>query len=486
MRTRALAASKFFVSLSIFFTATLTLAPTEVHAQTKYASSWGFGNYYRPFTATSPWNSRPVNPALGTYQVRKPLLNPTWIPSIAEGSYSTGVFMASEDDPSVTVYGRNPTGVPDPDAGKNHNITLPHWPDGVVPAPGSDGHADIVDTVSGIVHSFYQLRYADGKWTASMYAWTRLDGTGWGDAEHWSQGARASGTTSMAGLIRKHEIDDGAANYRHALAMSLPSHTLANGIGRPSYVAPATTADSSAIANTGAIPLGARLMLPATFDVSTLSTPQLRKIATTLKLYGAFVVDRNYDTAFGIFVENGSNFKIMPGGVWNNDVVADLEQIRAALREMVDADGWVDGNGNAMAAPAKNGLVSMRGAWIVQGGNVAGPGSFDSWQQSVVFPHTTTRLSQVNYSTGPSKVSWASVEPGTEMRFRSVAWAGAKIRIQVEVKNKLYFDSDYLGNGASVTFTWPNVAANHIKVTMLAESGINTASRVRGVLTPQE
>nr|WP_315401240.1 Atrophin-1 multi-domain protein [uncultured Duganella sp.] len=479
MRTRTNAASKFFVTLGIFLAASLA-APAR--AQANYAATSGWGTFYRPFAASSPWNSRPVRPALGTNEVKKPLLNPTWIPGIAEGAYSTGVFMAGAGDGAVTVYGRYTVGVPDPDSGKYRNITLPHWPAGVVPASGADGHADIVDTVTGIIHSFYQLRYADGKWSASMYSWTRVDGTGWGDPEHWSQGARASGTTPTAGLIRKHEIEDGTPNYRHALALSLPSHTLANGVTRPSYIAPATTADATATGNTGVIPLGARLMLPASFDATTLSTPQLRKIAQTLKLYGAYVVDRNYDTAFGIFVENGSNFKIMPNG-WSNLVVADLEKIRAALREVVRVDGWIDGDGNASGAAAQPGLVSMRGAWMVQGSNSAGPGTFDSWEQSVVFPATTRKLSQINYSTGVSKVSWAKLTPGTPMRLTAVAAGGATIRMQVKVANAIVYDSGYLGNGTAVAFNWPSAAGGSIAVTMLAESGLNMASRVRGVLT---
>ena len=76
----------------------------------------------------------------------------------------------------------------------------------------------------------------------------------------------------MAGIIRKHEIDDGMPYYMHALAMTLPQHTLANGISHPSYVAPATSTDNYAGNNTGTIPMGALMMLPASFDAASLSS----------------------------------------------------------------------------------------------------------------------------------------------------------------------------------------------------------------------
>lgn len=469
------------VASTIVMMGSIFLTTPAAHAQTASTASSGFGTYYRLFAATSPWNSRPVKPVLGNNQVNKPLLNPGWVPAITSGSYSTAVFMATAQDQSMTIYGTTSAGVGDPDTGKFRNITLPRWPANVEPAPGSDGHADIVDTVSGVMHSFFKLKKTNGKWTATMYAWTRIDGSGWGDAVHWSQGARASGVAPAAGLIRAHEINDGASHYSHALALSLPHHTLANGITAPSYVQPATTADTDALLNFGKIPLGARLMLPASFDANALSTPQLRKIATTLKSYGAYVVDRNYDTAFTLYVESGTNFNIMPNGVWNNQVVADLEKIRAGLREMVSAEGWISGWGTSMSNSTAPNLLSMRGAWVNQGTTVQGPGAFDTWQQAVVFPVSAKKLSQVNYSTGLSKVSWAKVAPGTRMRFTSMTTGGASVRLQVRINNVVEFDTGYLLNGVSATFAWPK-NASAANVVVLSESGINKASSARGVL----
>jgi hypothetical protein len=479
-----MSALKFFKILlsSIIFSS--FWASGSANAQANYTASTGWGTYYNLFAANSPWNIRPINPALGNNQVKKPLYNPTWIPGVSGGAYSVQVFMATAKDPAVTIYGYTSAGVGDPDTGKHRNITLPHWPANVVPASGSDGHADIVDTVTGVIHSFFQLRKINGRWTAAMYSWTRVDGTGWGDPEHWSQGSRASGTVPAGGLIRLHEVDDNASHYKHALSMSLPAHTLANGITRPSYVAPATTTDYSAFANTGVIPMGARLMLPANFDTSTIRSLQLRKVANTLKLYGAFVVDRNYDTAFAIFVENGGNFKLMPNG-WDGQVVADLEKIRAGLREMVKSDGWIDGNGAILPPQQSQSLLSMRGAWMLPASNTVGTGAFNTWEQAIVFPYTTKKLSHVNYSTGVSKVSWSTLKAGTPLRFKAEATGGATIRMQVRVNNIITLDTGYLHHGTSSLLNWPNPAAGKITIIMFAESGINTVSKARGILTAE-
>jgi len=474
--------SRFGALLSAISLASAVVS-APVAAAENYTAASGWGTFKRPFAADSPWNSRPVYPVLGTAIVKKPLYNPTWIPSVSAGALSLTVFMAKAGDPPITIYGKTGTsGVADPDTGYYRTINLPRWPASVVPANGGDGHADIVDTVSGVIHSFYQLKNTNGKWTASMYSWSRLDGSGFGNGAHWSQGARASGAPSMAGIIRKHEIDDGMPYYTHALAMTLPQHTLANGISHPSYVAPATSTDNYASYNTGTIPMGALMMLPAGFDTNSLSSPKLRKIASTLKLWGAYVVDSNFDTAYGIHVESGAGFTLMPGGRWDTNVVADLEKIRAALRQVVSVSGWVNGNAvNYYKEPAQD-TLSMRGTWMLATGG-KGPGSFDTWQQSVVFPHTTTKISQVNYNNEISKVGWAKPVAGKRMRFSSVSSGGATIRLQVRVGGKVVVDSGYLGDGSATVFNWPSAAASNVAVTLLAESGVNTASRTRGVLT---
>ncbi|MHA0111648.1 hypothetical protein ACXYUI_31840, partial [Klebsiella pneumoniae] len=66
------------------------------------AQEWG--SYLKPFAADSLWNSRPVNPTFSNDVIP----TSTYSPLITNGDYSTGVFLASPNDPAVTVTG--PTG----------------------------------------------------------------------------------------------------------------------------------------------------------------------------------------------------------------------------------------------------------------------------------------------------------------------------------------------------------------------------------------
>lgn len=448
----------------------LALAGGGVAAQN--GTVWG--SYETPFAATSPWNSRPVNPKFSDFVI------PTsdYYPSIAEGAWSTGVFVAGSEDPPVTVVGPpNSKGVWDPDAGVHRTVAIPRWPADVIPASAADGHADIVDPVAGVIHSFYKLRQSAGQWMAAQYAWTRLDGRGWGDPAHYFQGARAAAVPTSGGLMRKHEIDDSRPLYRHALAMSLTYNALS---ANPAYVFPATSADrDAATTNTGKIPEGALVMLPPEFNVGSIQTPAVRKVAETLKTYGAYVVDRNRGTPYVIYVENGSGFNLHRGG-WNTVAAADLERIRQGLRQVVAVDGWVGGDDRPVEPERDLNLLSLRGPWTRTSGTVSG--SFETWEQAVVFPPSASATVMVN-SSGRSlhPVAWALPVAGQGYRLRAIATGGARLRLQLRDKasGATVFDSKELNNDEVADFVWPGGAVTPV-VTVI--SGIGTGSTVRAEL----
>jgi hypothetical protein len=437
------------------------------------SSSWG--TFLKPFAPDSLWNSRPVAPVLGDFVIPKS----NYYPRIGEGKYSLGVFLAKPTDDPVTVNGiSSRKGVWDPDSEVRHeSISIPRWPPEATPAEGSDGHADIVDPVSGIVHSFHVLRRENGRWLAAQYAWTRIDGRGWGDPAHYMQGARAAGVPSMAGLIRKHEVRNGDTLYRHALAVSLTFNALS---AQPAYVFPATSADTTANRNYGVIPEGTLLMLPESFDVQRIANPDLRKVAETLKVYGAYVVDRNVGTPFHIYVENGSGFNLH-GARWNSVVAAQLDRIRASLRPVISAAGWIDGNGRPYAPEKNLNLLSMRGPWRLQAG--ATLGIYDTWTQAVRFTEISTRTVQVNSSSRSMQaVSWANPTSGTTYRLTAVATGGARLRFQLRDRSsrQIVMDSKELGDGEMTTFVWPE---HPVAPIVWAISGAGPASTVRGTLT---
>jgi hypothetical protein len=433
-----------------------------------------WGTYLRPFAADSLWNSRPAAPVLGDFVVPKS----DYFPSVSEGAYGTGVFLAQSGDRPATITGLpGQKGLWNPDAEGYQDVIIPRWPVNVMPAEGNDGHAEVVDPVLKVVHSFWQLRRIDGRWCAAQYAWTRLDGRGWGDPAHYFQGARAAAVPTTAGLIRKHEVADGLPMYSHALALSLTFNALSP---KPSYIFPATSGDSGADkSNSGQIPEGALLMLPDTFDAGSIANADLRKVVQTLKIYGAYVVDRNHGTPFGIYVETGAGYNLHRGG-WSNVVAADLDRIRQALRQVVSAGGWIDGNGKRFVPERNLNLLSMRGPW--RNGTVVTPGAFDSWAQAVVFPPSPNRVLLDNVSgRGMNTVHWGIPEAGARYRLTANCIGGAKMRMLLHDRKTAVslFDSGELGEAESVAFEWP---AQPAALVLHAIGGVGQPSSVRGHL----
>lgn len=433
-----------------------------------------FSTFERPFSVNSLWNIRPRQIAFGKVVIPES----TYYPMVGTGKYSSKAFLANPSDAPVTVYPpAGALGVWDPDAEAHRaSVTIPHWPAETVPASGTDGHADIVDVESGIIHSFWQLRNIDGRWTAVQYAWARLDGRGWGDGVHYFQGARAAGIPPMAGLIRKHEINDGASQYNHALSMSLTY----NGMSEyEQYVFPATSGDRTWKDNTGRIPTGALMMLPPTFDATKISHPDLRKVVNTLKTYGAYVVDRNVGTPFYIYVENGSDFNLHKGG-WNSAVANDLQRIRAALRQVVYAKDWVNSQGEAVASLDPLNMVSMRGPWrpIVSGQPFP---VFESALQSVVFGATNKAYTAESSSDRAiSRVKWAKPVKGRLYEFRVEASNGGRAYLRYWGGGVQQFHSRALSHGETYRFRWPTVDGASI---LGVVSGIGEKTVIRAILT---
>lgn len=435
-----------------------------------FACAQGLGTPERPFAANSPWNIRPAKAVLGEPTIPRS----SYSPSVAEGRWSTGVFVALASDTTVDVLPLNgKPGVWDPDAEIHRPLVrIQRWPASVIPATGLDGHAEIVDPVAGIIHSFFQLSRQDGQWRAGQYAWTKLGGRGWGDPAHYFQGSRAAGVPTIGGLIRKHEILDGLPHYRHALAMSLTFNGLA---ADPPYVFPATSADSGARDNTGTVPEGSLMMLPPDFDTARIGNVHLRKVAETLKFFGAYVVDRNHGTPFAIYVENGSNFNLHSKG-WDNAVATELDRIRAELRPMLKSGGWVDSSGQTVTLERNLNLLSLRGPWRkLQGNQVA---EYQTLEQAVVFPPTTEPIVMVNWSgRNLSQVTWARAEAGKDYLLKVNSVGDAKLRLQLQaVDGTIALDTGAIEGGQSFKISWP---ALPVKVILLAYSGTSgKASRV--------
>lgn len=199
----------------------------------------------------------------------------------------------------------------------------------------------------------------DTSWRCHQVNVAHIADTGWGDRGRYYKGARAAGVPTCGGLIRRHEISDGDYIFRHALCMSMTYSGLAP--GPTPFIFPATASDTTFALNIGEIPEGALMMLPKTFNIEGLKNSILRKICRTLQIYGAYVVDRNTGTPFVIYVEGVDNwFNIKEyssdkyydgnGVVQSASIFGELDQIRAAMRQVVGQAGYLNANNNLLSA----------------------------------------------------------------------------------------------------------------------------------------
>jgi hypothetical protein len=136
--------------------------------------------------------------------------------------------------------------------------------------------------------------------------------------------ADAAGLPIFAGLVRYDEVAAGAIN--HALRFTVP-------VTQQAFTAPASHWASS-VTDSNAPPMGTRLRLKASFDISGFSA-QNQVILTALKTYGMILAD------------NGSAIYISgaPDSRWNNDDLAQLKTLVGADFEVVQM-GAIYSNAN--------------------------------------------------------------------------------------------------------------------------------------------
>src|SRR5688572_23762316 len=144
-------------------------------------------------------------------------------------------------------------------------------------AVGSNKHLLMIDRGQRAAYELAGAAYVNGKWTAKSGAifpltYNHRRPEGWTSAD-------AAGLCVTAGLLRYDEVY-GSAPIRHALRCSIRQ---VNG-----YVYPASHKGAS---DAMGLPLGMRLRLRQSFDISGYSAP-VQKIFQALKTYGLIVADR--------------------------------------------------------------------------------------------------------------------------------------------------------------------------------------------------
>jgi hypothetical protein len=207
-------------------------------------------------------------------------------------------------------------------------ITQAHWIEGGWPGNvdrrDTDRHLLIVDRDNRHLYELFNVFFDGATWRAGSGAFFDLDTNG-RRPEGWTS-ADAAGLAILSGLVRYDEVF-GTEEIRHAFRVTVRA---TNG-----YVYPASHRAGS---TTGALPMGARLRLKATKDLSGF-TPELQKIFRAMKRYGLIVADNGSD----MYVSGTFDTR------WNNDV------LNPAFRSLTAGDFEVIALGyrpNGPAAPS--------------------------------------------------------------------------------------------------------------------------------------
>jgi len=164
-------------------------------------------------------------------------------------------------------------------------ITQPHWiesgePGNVDLRSSSDRHLLIVDRDTRTLYELYNVFYDGARWQAGSGAFFDLK-TNSRRPDGWTS-ADAAGLAILPGLVRYDDVF-GTSDILHAFRVTVRS---TNG-----YVYPASHRAGS---TTGALPMGARLRLKASKDISSF-TPEVQRIFRAMKRYGLIVADNGSD-----------------------------------------------------------------------------------------------------------------------------------------------------------------------------------------------
>jgi len=210
-------------------------------------------------------------------------------------------------------------------------ITQAHWvesgePGNVDLRSSSDRHLLIVDRTNRYLYELYNVFFDGSQWLAGSGAFFDMNTNG-RRPDGWTS-ADAAGLAILPGLVRYDEAF-GTAEIQHAFRVTVRA---TNG-----YVYPASHRAGS---TSGALPMGARLRLKASRDLSGF-TPEAQRIFRAMKRYGLIVADNGSD----MYISGTYDTR------WNNGVLNPaFGALKASDFEVVTL-GYRPPNGLAPTAP---------------------------------------------------------------------------------------------------------------------------------------
>lgn len=274
-------------------------------------------NGFVPFTSDSLWNTdisgAPVDPDsdnIISFIGASTTLHPDFGAGEYDGSYMGIPYQVEHGQPKVVIHLNAYADESDPGpAAVASNALIEGYPH---PGDG-DRHVLVLEQGGCWLYELYNAhRKSDGSWSADSAAlWDMLGNE---TRPYTWTSADAAGLPVFAGLVRYDEVASGAIH--HAFRYTLPTT-------REAFVLPATHWASS---NTSldAPPMGMRLRLKASFDISGFSQTN-QVILTALKQYGMILAD------------NGSGIYLTgtPDSRWNNDDLHNLTTLTGSDFEVV-------------------------------------------------------------------------------------------------------------------------------------------------------
>lgn len=243
----------------------------------------------------------------------------------------------------------------------------------------ADRHLLIVDRDRNYLYELYNVFYntTQAKWYAGSGAFFDMN-TNNRRPDTWTS-ADAAGLAILPGLVRYDEVYDPAVTeIHHALRVTVRA---TNG-----YVYPASHRAGSIA---GALPMGARLRLKRSIDVTQrTSNPNMQKIFRAMQKYGLIVADNGSD----MYITGTHDTR------WNNDI------LNPAFRSLTANDFEVIqlGYNPTVSAPALN-SVSVIPSGVIGGQSATGTVNLTA---AGLTGGATVSLSSANVAaSGPSSVS---------------------------------------------------------------------------------